>query len=192
MMNACNVNEVTIEDLGFAQRTYNCLRRGKIFTLGQIATMTQKDLLKVRNLGMKSVKEIVAKLGEYGLSLREEIDLDAEYEAYCKMEQEGRFDADVEAICKGLEEMCEEYASEVEAEAADDADDDFDFETEEEEHFGFCADCRVELKGWREGDSLFLQCPKCHKLWEIRSNCYGTSMSVSCADDSVPTETIFL
>ena len=177
MMNACNVNEVTIEDLGFAQRTYNCLRRGKIFTLGQIATMTQKDLLKVRNLGMKSVKEI---------------DLDAEYEAYCKMEQEGRFDADVEAVCKGLEELCEEYASEVEAEAVDDADDDFDFETEEEEHFGFCADCRVELKGWREGDSLFLQCPKCHKLWEIRSNCYGTSMSVSCADDSVPTETIFL
>ena len=109
MMNACNVNEVTIEDLGFAQRTYNCLRRGKIFTLGQIATMTQKDLLKVRNLGMKSVKEIVAKLGEYGLSLREEIDLDAEYEAYCKMEQEGRFDADVEAVCKGLEELCEEY-----------------------------------------------------------------------------------
>lgn len=54
-----------IRDLNFTIRTFNCLYRSKILTLGDICMKSQRQLLKVRNLGRNSLNEIKAKLAEY-------------------------------------------------------------------------------------------------------------------------------
>lgn len=54
-----------IRDLNFTIRTFNCLYRSKIFTLGDICMKSQRQLLKVRNLGRNSLNEIKSKLAEY-------------------------------------------------------------------------------------------------------------------------------
>lgn len=54
-----------IRDLNFTIRTFNCLYRSKILTLGDICMRSQRQLLKVRNLGRNSLNEIKAKLAEY-------------------------------------------------------------------------------------------------------------------------------
>ena len=56
-----------LEDLGLSVRTYNCLKRAGIKTLGDILLLTQERLMKIRNLGRKSWEEVLAKLAEYGL-----------------------------------------------------------------------------------------------------------------------------
>lgn len=59
-------NDMTsIEELDLSVRSYNCLRRAGVHTLGQLRSMTYEDLSKVRNLGKKSVDEIMAKIEEY-------------------------------------------------------------------------------------------------------------------------------
>jgi hypothetical protein len=85
---------ITIEDAGFTAKTYNCLKRAKFRTLGDIAGKTERELYKVRNLGLKSMKEILMKLNEHNLSLK--VDVDVEYEEYCKMKAEGRFEVEEE------------------------------------------------------------------------------------------------
>lgn len=65
------VLEKTIEDLEFSVRTFNCLRKEKIETLGQLTEYTQEQLLDIRNFGKKSLTEVIDKLAEYGLSLKE-------------------------------------------------------------------------------------------------------------------------
>lgn len=54
-----------IRDLNFTVRTFNCLYRSKILTLGDICMKSQRQLLKIRNLGRNSLNEIKAKLAEY-------------------------------------------------------------------------------------------------------------------------------
>lgn len=58
-----------IEDLDFSVRTYNCLKRASINTIGDLVARTEQDMMKVRNLGKKSLEEVVLKLEELGLSL---------------------------------------------------------------------------------------------------------------------------
>ena len=94
MMTMNEATAITIEDAGFTAKTYNCLKRAKFRTLGDIAGKTERELYKVRNLGLKSMKEILMKLNEHNLSLK--VDIDAEYEEYCKMEAEGRFEVEEE------------------------------------------------------------------------------------------------
>ena len=60
---------IAIEDAGFTAKTYNCLKRAKFRTLGDIAGKTERELYKVRNLGLKSMKEILMKLKEHNLNL---------------------------------------------------------------------------------------------------------------------------
>ena len=60
---------VVIEDLDFSVRTYNCLKRAAINTIGDLVVRTEDDMIKVRNLGKKSLDEVVAKLAEMELSL---------------------------------------------------------------------------------------------------------------------------
>ena len=74
-----NARNVTIEQADFTVRTYNCLHRAEIKTLGEIADKTQGELLKIRNLGKKNLEEILNKLNEYdvcGLANAGEIDVD--------------------------------------------------------------------------------------------------------------------
>lgn len=59
-------NQITIEDLDLSVRSYNCLRRAGIQTLQELCDKTEIDMMKVRNLGRKSLKEIKEKMAEYG------------------------------------------------------------------------------------------------------------------------------
>ena len=60
-----------IEDLDFSVRTYNCLKRAQINTVGDLVARSMDEMIKVRNLGKKSLEEIIEKLDDMGLSLRE-------------------------------------------------------------------------------------------------------------------------
>jgi len=64
-----HVLETVIEDLDFSVRTYNCLKRAGINTIGDLVARTEEDMMKVRNLGKKSLEEVIQKLEELGLSL---------------------------------------------------------------------------------------------------------------------------
>ncbi|MFJ2738062.1 DNA-directed RNA polymerase subunit alpha [Streptomyces sp. NPDC087440] len=62
---------VAIEDLDFSVRTYNCLKRGGIHTVGDLVALTEADLLDMRNFGSKSIDEVKSKLEECGLTLKD-------------------------------------------------------------------------------------------------------------------------
>ncbi|MDO4581314.1 MAG: DNA-directed RNA polymerase subunit alpha [Bacillota bacterium] len=62
--------EMTIEELDLSVRSYNCLKRAGIHTAQELANRTEDEMMKVRNLGRKSLEEVVARLEELGLSLR--------------------------------------------------------------------------------------------------------------------------
>lgn len=65
-------DERPVEELELTVRSYNCLKREGVDTIGQLATMTEEELMNIRNLGMKSVDEIRSKLTEYGYSMESE------------------------------------------------------------------------------------------------------------------------
>ena len=64
--------EMTIEELDLSVRSYNCLKRAGINTVQELTNKTEADMMKVRNLGRKSLEEVKAKLTDLGLSLRKE------------------------------------------------------------------------------------------------------------------------
>ena len=97
-----------IEAVNFTARTYNCLNRANVRTLGEIALMTEKELFKIRNLGKIGVNEIINKLAGYGLTLREEDlsmtqeEIDECYEEYCRNEEAGLYDySNADDACEG-------------------------------------------------------------------------------------------
>lgn len=63
---------LTIEELDLSVRSYNCLKRANIQTVGDLIEMTEEKMMKVRNMGKKSLDEISKKLGMMGLSLKQE------------------------------------------------------------------------------------------------------------------------
>ena len=62
--------DMTIEELDLSVRAYNCLKRAGINTIGELVQRNEEDMMKVRNLGRKSLEEVVQKLAGLGLSLR--------------------------------------------------------------------------------------------------------------------------
>lgn len=66
------VLEMTIEELDLSVRSYNCLKRAGINTVQELTTKTEEDMMKVRNLGRKSLEEVQYKLQELGLNLRKD------------------------------------------------------------------------------------------------------------------------
>ena len=64
------VLEMSIEELDLSVRSYNCLKRAGINTVEDLACKTEEEMMKVRNLGKKSLEEVLNKLAELGLSLR--------------------------------------------------------------------------------------------------------------------------
>ncbi|MCW1927948.1 DNA-directed RNA polymerase subunit alpha [Bhargavaea beijingensis] len=66
------VLEMTIEELDLSVRSYNCLKRAGINTVLELANKTEDEMMKVRNLGRKSLEEVKAKLDDLGLGLRTE------------------------------------------------------------------------------------------------------------------------
>lgn len=65
------VMEMTIEDLDLSVRSFNCLKRANINTVADLAEKSEDDMMKVRNLGRKSLEEVKKKLEELGLALKE-------------------------------------------------------------------------------------------------------------------------
>jgi DNA-directed RNA polymerase subunit alpha len=63
---------ITIEELNLSVRSYNCLKREGINTVGDLVQRSEAELMDIRNFGQKSIDEVKAKLEELGLSLREE------------------------------------------------------------------------------------------------------------------------
>ncbi len=68
--NKTKVLEMSVEDLDLSVRSYNCLKRAGIHTVEDLTKRTEEDMLKVRNLGRKSLEEVVKKLEELGLNLK--------------------------------------------------------------------------------------------------------------------------
>lgn len=62
--------EMTIEELDLSVRSYNCLKRAGINTVEELTEKTDDDMMKVRNLGKKSLEEVIQKLEELGFSLK--------------------------------------------------------------------------------------------------------------------------
>ena len=67
---AGKTGEMTIDELDLSVRAYNCLKRAGINTVAELVIKDQEDMMKVRNLGKKSLEEVEQKLGLIGLSLR--------------------------------------------------------------------------------------------------------------------------
>ncbi|MCL2699307.1 MAG: DNA-directed RNA polymerase subunit alpha [Defluviitaleaceae bacterium] len=63
------VLELSIEELDLSVRSYNCLKRAGINTVDDLANKTEEDMMKVRNLGRKSLEEVLNKMAELGLAL---------------------------------------------------------------------------------------------------------------------------
>jgi DNA-directed RNA polymerase subunit alpha len=61
-----------VEELELTVRTSNCLKEAKIFTIGQLQQWTENELLRLPNLGRKSLKEVIEQLQARGLKLRVE------------------------------------------------------------------------------------------------------------------------
>ena len=64
--------ETSIEDLDFSVRAYNCLKRAGIHTLQDLVNRSESDMMKIRNLGKKSLKEVLDKIRDMGLVLRDD------------------------------------------------------------------------------------------------------------------------
>ena len=64
------VLEMTIEELDMSVRSFNCLKRAGIDTVEDLINRTEEDMMKVRNLGKKSLEEVIQKLQSLGLSLK--------------------------------------------------------------------------------------------------------------------------
>ena len=64
--------ETSIDDLDFSVRAYNCLKRAGINTLGDLTEKSELEMMKIRNLGKKSLKEVMDKVKEMGLKFRED------------------------------------------------------------------------------------------------------------------------
>jgi len=89
---ADQVLEFQVKDMDFSVRTFNCLRKENIETLGQLIQYTEEQLLDIRNFGKKSLTEVIDKLDQYGLKLKES---PQEKDEFTEL-HEDEFDVDLE------------------------------------------------------------------------------------------------
>lgn len=64
--------ETPVDDLDLSVRAYNCLKRAGIHTLSDLTSMSEAEMMKIRNLGKKSLKEVIDKIKDMGLSFRQD------------------------------------------------------------------------------------------------------------------------
>ena len=64
--------QTPIEDLDFSVRAYNCLKRASLLTVQDITSKSESEMMKIRNLGKKSLKEVIDKIKDMGLKFRDE------------------------------------------------------------------------------------------------------------------------
>lgn len=75
---AAKILNMTIEDLDLSVRSFNCLKRAGIDYVGDLVNKTEDDMMKVRNLGRKSLDEVKKKLEDIGLSLKPGVPIDSD------------------------------------------------------------------------------------------------------------------
>ena len=68
------VLDLTIDELDLSVRSFNCLKRAGINTVEDLTNKTEEDMMKVRNLGRKSLEEVIAKLVSFGFNLKKNED----------------------------------------------------------------------------------------------------------------------
>ncbi len=68
------VLDMTIEELDLSVRSFNCLKRAGINTVEDLIEKSEEDMMKVRNLGRKSLEEVIAKLDSFGFTLKKEVE----------------------------------------------------------------------------------------------------------------------
>ena len=68
------VLDLTIDELDLSVRSFNCLKRAGINTVEDLIGKTEEDMMKVRNLGRKSLEEVIAKLNSFGFTLKKEFE----------------------------------------------------------------------------------------------------------------------
>lgn len=90
--------ETKIEELDLSVRSYNCLKRAGINTVGDLIQKNEEEMMRVRNLGRKSLKEVLQKLRERGLELRHSYDSDDSYDNGSEddYDNDSLFDEDIE------------------------------------------------------------------------------------------------
>ena len=64
--------ETSIDDLDLSVRAYNCLKRAGILTIRDLVEKSENEMMKIRNLGKKSLKEVIDKIKDMGLKFRNE------------------------------------------------------------------------------------------------------------------------
>ena len=69
---AVKILETSIDDLDFSVRAYNCLKRANILTLKDLVDKTENEMMKIKNLGKKSLKEVMDKVKDMGLTFKDE------------------------------------------------------------------------------------------------------------------------
>lgn len=74
-INREKILELSIEEMDLSVRSYNCLKRAGINTVEDLANKTEDDMMKVRNLGRKSLEEVLNRLTDFGLALSESEDM---------------------------------------------------------------------------------------------------------------------
>lgn len=72
--NKTQILEMTVEELDLSVRSFNCLKRANIHKVEDLISKSEEEMMRVRNLGRKSLDEVIAKLNSLGLSLRREDD----------------------------------------------------------------------------------------------------------------------
>ena len=70
--NKTQILEMTVEELDLSVRSFNCLKRANIHKVEDLISKSEEEMMRVRNLGRKSLDEVIAKLNSLGLSLRHE------------------------------------------------------------------------------------------------------------------------
>ena len=85
--------ETKIEELDLSVRSYNCLKRAGINTVGDLTQKNEEEMMRVRNLGRKSLKEVIQKLREIGLELRRSYDMGSSYLENDDTEEDEEFDS---------------------------------------------------------------------------------------------------
>ena len=71
---ASKVLDLTIDELDLSVRSFNCLKRAGINTVEDLTNKSEEDMMKVRNLGRKSLEEVIAKLDSFGFTLKKDND----------------------------------------------------------------------------------------------------------------------
>ena len=64
--------ETPVEELDLSVRAYNCLKRAGLHTLQDLTNMSESEMMKIRNLGKKSLKEVIEKIKDMGLTFRDD------------------------------------------------------------------------------------------------------------------------